>query len=327
MNLKLSFLVFLVFLSLPRCTTNELCRLKLRPMNALSFSNIRSASPVVLLGAAILAASFSAPARAAFTVIPQPDPAYVAATNVIDLASLAEYDEVTSVRLGTQTLSFDQVLEKRTVPGSWITWGAPPATESATPDVLYNAASRLEVELAQRASTLGLELEPEQFGSFPFQADFYSGSTLVGSILQSVEGNDGARLFAARLAAGFTRVVLENTGGDSNGFAVAQLRFGTSVPGPLPMLGAAAAFCRSRGLRKRLGVVARGSAADSFPRAEARAQPPSIASITPSRTRIATCSFCTRLSPTRTSHWLSIWPWSTICSISSSRTWRCCSST
>jgi hypothetical protein len=229
-------------------------------MNSASLVAMRSGAPVAFLGVGILVTSFSSPAaQAAFTVIPQPDPAYVAATSVIDLSSLADYDEVTSVSLGAQTLSFDQTLEKRSVPDTWSTWGAPPATQSDSPQVLYNAGLRLEIQLAQRASIFGLELEPEQYGSFPFKADFYNASSLLGSILQSVDGDAGAKLFAARLASGFTRVVLETTSGDSNGFAVAQLRFGTSVPGPLPVLGAAAAFSSSRRLRKRLGLAARGT--------------------------------------------------------------------
>ncbi len=173
---------------------------------------------------------------------------------MIDLSSIPDFDPVTSVSLGSQTISFDQELSKRTVPSSWSSWSSPPNSESSTPEVLFNLTSLLEIQLSEPSNTFGLELEPNLFDVYPFKAEFYNGASLVGSILQSVEGNAGARLFAATTDSSFTRVLLENTNDQSDGFAIGQIRFGNTnpVPGPLPLLGAAAAFRSSRRLRRRV---------------------------------------------------------------------------
>lgn len=232
-------------------------------MNAASSAKNRALAPVALLGAGILATCLvPSAAQAAFTVIPQPDAAYVAGTSVIDLSSIPDFTPVTSVSLGTQTISFDQELTKRTVPSSWGSWSSPPESESSTPEVLYNQTALLDIQISEPANTFGFELEPNLFGVFPIKADFYNGASLVGTILQSLEGNAGARLFAATTDSSFTRVLLENTDGLSDGFAIAQIRFGNNsspVPGPLPLLGAAAAFRTSRCLRKRVKLGARAA--------------------------------------------------------------------
>ena len=62
---------------------------------------------------------------------------------------------------------------------------------------------------------------------FSYTVEFYSGTDLVGTITQNVNGDFGARLFAARTCCctPFDRVVI--TGQPSLGFAIAQVRYST----------------------------------------------------------------------------------------------------
>ena len=239
----------------------------LTPMSDTLFAKLCALAPQAVLVSGVLAVPFAPGAAQAFTVVPQPDAAYVAGTTLLDLSSIADDDMLSGITQGTQTIAFSQTMTKTTVPAGWASWGSPPDTETSTPEVLYQEISSvLDVTLSQAATIFGLEMEPDIFGSYPMKADFYNGATLVGSISQVVDGQAGAKLFAASDGAGFTRVVLEETTGNSRGFALAQLRFGPEpanapVPGPLPLLGAAAAFRCSRRLRRRVSL---GSSAGSL---------------------------------------------------------------
>jgi hypothetical protein len=235
-------------------------------MSVTFFAKVRAIAPRAALVAGVLSVPFIPGSAQAFTVIPQPNASYVADTTLIDLSAVADDNTLASITQGSQTISFSQTMTKTTVPAGWASWGSPPATETSTPEVLYQQVSRvLDVTLSQAATIFGLEMQPDLFGSTTMKADFYNGSSLVGSITQLVAGQSGAKLFAADDAAGFTRVVLEEVSGNTYGFAVAQLRFGAepanAVPGPLPLLGAAAAFRCSRRLRRRVNL---GPAASSL---------------------------------------------------------------
>ena len=208
------------------------------------------------LGIGLYGSVLPSAAQAAFTVISQPDSAYTGSTNVFSLDGIADFDPVSTLALGTQALTFNKTLEKRTVLNNWATWGSPPDTESATPKIVFDeSSSPLEMLLAETATSFGFEVESSDFGVYNFEAEFYKDSLLVGSINRSVDGNAGARLLAASYAEGFTRVVLLSDP-DAGGFALGQLRFGSApnsnVPAPLPLLGAAAAFRCSRRIRKRM---------------------------------------------------------------------------
>ena len=146
-------------------------------------------------------------APAAFTVISQPDTAYTGSTNVFSLDGIPDFDPVSTLALGTQTLTFNKTLEKRTIPGGWGTWGSPPDTESATPKIVFDSsASPLEMLLAVPVTSFGFEVESNNFSAYNFEAEFYKDSLLVGSITRPVDGNAGARLLAASYAEGFTKV-------------------------------------------------------------------------------------------------------------------------
>src|SRR4051794_15051744 len=127
-----------------------------------------------------------------------PDQDYLSKTINIDIGSLPEFSTTTSVSNGQQTVSFDIPMERLQVTESWSTWSSPPESESATPPVLFTQyQNSLTLRLAQSASIVGFELEPDAFGPFTFTADFFSGTQLVGSVSRTVDGNAGAGLIAA----------------------------------------------------------------------------------------------------------------------------------
>jgi hypothetical protein len=82
-------------------------------------------------------------------------------------------------------------------------------------------------------------------------ASFFLGATLIGEIPLDVDGNGGARLFAASSTTPFDTVVLSST----DDFAIAQLRAGVPEPGTfahligLGVVGIPALWLRSRRLR------------------------------------------------------------------------------
>ncbi len=208
--------------------------------------------PMLVIGAI---GAVSGPAQA-FTVISQPTASYISGTTLIDISSIADATyPLSSITDGIQTVGFSSPVEKFTVGADWTTWGSPPATESGSPPVLYSDVASQLLTLSLPSVIFGFELEPVNTkGAFSYTADFYSATGLVGSITQSVNGDASAVLFAASDSP-FTSVTI--SGGDTSGFAMAQFRYAIQqspqqVPGPLPILGIAAAFVYSRKLRKRI---------------------------------------------------------------------------
>ena len=204
--------------------------------------------PMLVIGAM---GAVSSPAQA-FTVIAQPTASYISSTTLIDISSVPDFTVLSSITDGIQTVGFSSSVVKATVGSTWTTWGSPPATKSSTPSVLYSNSSSQLLTLSQPSAIFGFELEPDDFNTYSYTVDFYSGASLVGSITQPVNGNAGAILFAASDSP-FTSVAI--SGGAA--FAVAQFRYAAQqpqqqVPGPLPILGVAAAFVYSRKLRKRI---------------------------------------------------------------------------
>jgi hypothetical protein len=164
----------------------------------------------------------------AITAIANPDAGYVGSTNKIDISGVADFTTLTSVSDGLQTFSFSTSMEKRQVPTNWFSWGAPPATESSTPPVIWTQfVNSLTLTLSRPASVVGFELEPNLFDVFTFTVDFYSGGTLVGSLVRDVDGNpgSGALLFAGRSDGALIDVVVVSAEGDPGGFAIGQLRY------------------------------------------------------------------------------------------------------
>ena len=147
--------------------------------------------------------------------------------------------------------NFSNPQSENFVPGSWATWGSPPATESSTPNVLWNEGFNTLTITVSPSSIVGFELEPDNFAVEEVTAQFFDGANLVGTIDLSPNGSSGALLFAAQTDEAFTSVVITDlAGGD---FAIAQLRDApvttTPEPGTMVLLGT--------GLLGALGVMRR----------------------------------------------------------------------
>src|SRR5262249_476807 len=83
-------------------------------------------------------------------------------------------------------------------------------------------------------TTFGLEAQPNTTVPATITATFFNGNTQVGQIIQAVDGDGGARLFAASSTTPFNPIVLSPT----DDFAVAQVR---AVPEPSAVVNLAAA--------------------------------------------------------------------------------------
>ena len=195
--------------------------------------------PLLVLLTFAVVAFFAAPAKADFVPIPQPNAAYTSTTTLIPIVG-ADFTTTTSVSDGTLTVNFSTSVERRTVPGSWGTWGSPPFTEGNSTRLFFcSNCTTLTLNLSSGVRTFGFEMEPNAFGVFPMTAQFFNGATLIGSISQNVDGNAGARLFAALTNTDtFNRIVI-TTSADALGFGFARIRYGAggpAVPEPATLL-------------------------------------------------------------------------------------------
>jgi len=181
----------------------------------------------VLIIALGVFAAFTAPARAGFTPISQPDASYIASSALLPITA-QDFDAVSSLSLGPNTVSFDVPLVALTVPTTWGTWGSPPDVETATPRVLWtNGATSLTLSFSLPLQLFGAEAQPDTTVVSSITASFFLGASLVGEIPLDVDGNGGARLFAASSTTPFDSVVFNST----DGFALAQIRL-RAVPEP-----------------------------------------------------------------------------------------------
>jgi hypothetical protein len=212
----------------------------------------------VRLALACVAMLAGVSARADFTPIAQPTLGYTSSTTLIDISGIPDGTTgITSVTQGAQTISFDQSLEKGSVPGGgFSTWNSPPAVESSTPPVLFRASTNsLTMSLSVLSTTFGFELQGNvETLSSQFLVTFLDNAlTPVGSVNLLVNGTSGALLFAASTTTSpFMRVTIENTSLDADGFAIANLRY-TAVPEPasIAMIAQALVAVGFYGWRKR----------------------------------------------------------------------------
>ncbi|SFB20144.1 MULTISPECIES: hypothetical protein [unclassified Bacillus (in: firmicutes)] len=159
-----------------------------------------------------------------------PDANYLSSTTKIDISGLSNGGNYQSISDGTQTLSFSHSLNKRIVGWGWATWSSPPNSEQNQPDVLYVPSDSFTVNLAVPVSTFGFELEPDPFDWRNYTVEYYSGSTLVGTINKDVNGNAGAKLFAVTSqGAQIDRVVVS---GNAT-FAIGQFRYNADQTAPV----------------------------------------------------------------------------------------------
>ena len=192
------------------------------------FSNSR----LILLGVAA-AALTSSSLHADFLTWSQPTSAYTSSTTLLDFPD-PDFTTISSLSGSGETLSYSTPLEELTAPITWTYWNSPPATETANARVGFTSgASSLTISLSAPASTFGLEIGPDNFLVERTTAAYYDGSTLVGTIDLSPDGNAGALLFAASTTtSAFTKVVITNTTGDD--FSIARQRFAISSGPPPP---------------------------------------------------------------------------------------------
>jgi len=163
----------------------------------------------------------------AFTVYGKPKSDYTGHTCDIDLSSIPDGTDLTSVSGCGVTVSFSTTMEKTTVGDGWATRGSPPATESATPAVLWSlGATDVVVSYSSASRRIGFEAEPDQFAVEAMQATFSTAKGVEATITRNVNGQGGALLFAGKTPKKAKKFVnqieISNLAGDD--FAIAQLR-------------------------------------------------------------------------------------------------------
>jgi hypothetical protein len=179
--------------------------------------------------------------RADFIPIPAPNASYLASTTRINITP-PDFTPLTSLSDNLLTVSFSSPLEVRTVPTTWASWASPPASESATPRVLYTGnpfpSTGIDLTFSRSISPFVVEMEPNNSSTlFTLTATFFSGATLVGSISLPTSGTAGSRLFAGATSnQAFTRVNL-SAPPESGGLAIAQVRYAIPEPSGLTLLG------------------------------------------------------------------------------------------
>ncbi|GIV16171.1 MAG: hypothetical protein KatS3mg022_1606 [Armatimonadota bacterium] len=204
----------------------------------------------LMLAAAVAVAVFGMKAMA-FTPISSPDAAYLASTSYIDPSAIADYTGVTSISDGMMTVSFKNaagstpwVVSKRTAPGgSWTTWSQAPDSQRGAGDTLpvfySSGATNLRFVLSSPVNIFGFEAEPDPFSVHTMVAKFYDASdNLLGTISRDVDGNAGARLFAASSPTPIAYVVFSS----DVDWAVGAFRYGTLGAPVIPEPGTMALF-------------------------------------------------------------------------------------
>lgn len=182
---------------------------------------------------------------ATFTPISSPDAAYLAATNYIDPSAIPNYTYVSSISDGTQTVSFQLPdgsgswsVVKLTAPGGdWATWSHEPHSQrdasGTLPVFSSNTATILRFQLATPVNIFGFEAEPNPFELHTMVAKFYDASdNLLGTISRDVDGNAGARLFAAQSDVPIAYVVFSS----DVDWAVGAFRYGYGTLGGYPVI-------------------------------------------------------------------------------------------
>ncbi len=166
----------------------------------------------------------------AFTPVATPTAAYTSGTTLIPITG-PDTVVISSVSDASETVNFSQPMTTATVPLTYATWNTPPAVESATPRVVFNATATTEtLTLSSATNTFGFELEPDSGGAgIPVTVSFFSGATLDGQISQAVNSVSGALLFAGTSTTPITSVGISESAPGA-GWGLANFRYGPLVP-------------------------------------------------------------------------------------------------
>ncbi|MGB7556590.1 MAG: PEP-CTERM sorting domain-containing protein [Candidatus Korobacteraceae bacterium] len=175
---------------------------------------------------ALLLLSVPAFAGDIWTVIPQPNAQYTGETTNYGGGD-GSLNQITS--LGP-FLTYSNPQTEVAVGSSWATWNCPPATESCTPNALWNQGfSTLHITVGGNFNTAGFELEPDQFQQEDVQATFNASDGMSFTLDLMPNGSGGALLYAVQDDTPGSHIVsidiVDNAGDD---FATAQYRLGNS---------------------------------------------------------------------------------------------------
>ena len=128
--------------------------------------------------------------------------------------------------------TYSNFQSENNVPNSWATWGCPPATESCTPNVLWNEGfTTLHIDVSGNFNTTGFELEPDLFQQEDVQAVFHAsdGASFLLDLMPN--GSAGALLYAVQDDTPGAHIVsIDITDNAGDDFSTAQWRAGNSGP-------------------------------------------------------------------------------------------------
>jgi hypothetical protein len=156
-----------------------------------------------------------------------PVQAYTNKTCAIDLSAIVTGTMLNNVNGCGVRVSFSNPMEKRAVGDGWATWGSPPDTEDASPEVLVSSVEEVTLRYSVRGRRIGVEVEPNDFAVRRVKATFLrKNGTVIGKIVRQVDGNGGALLFAGKSISPQKRDKIRSlvikVKGDT--FAIAQIR-------------------------------------------------------------------------------------------------------
>src|SRR6478735_3207438 len=143
-----------------------------------------------------------------FRPFDRPTMRYTSHSCDIDLSSIPDHRQLSSVTGCGVTVTLSGTWEKRSVPNTWKTWNCPRATESCTPNVLDSHQAIVTVDFGHTVTQAGgFEVDHNKAQREIIHVDFYSGPNgtgkLLGNITRQHARKHDARLYGAHITGGF----------------------------------------------------------------------------------------------------------------------------
>jgi hypothetical protein len=195
----------------------------------------RSKSIKTLICAAALAIAMlaSVPSFATLTQILNPDATYTSNTHLLAITGDRWY-QPSSIKDDYLTASFSPSPYIYDMSLDWGSWGAPPMTESTTPQLLFfDEIDSFTITFSKPISTFGLEARANAISAHMFNLEFYKDNASIGLISRNINGNVSPGLLAASSDTVFDKVVISTTQ-ESYGIAINNLRYATGSPAAVP---------------------------------------------------------------------------------------------